>query len=405
MAARLKQYSFLILALFCAAGLILLVAYYFAQQKSEPDYLSKIDRLMFKHENEAPKVILTLPDYKPKKELVKKDSALPKEIKEVPQAPKPQAPKIEKKELTVEEVLAKVPNYEALKAEDPTQKLKYIEISENLSEKNGNMILPKIAANGKKPWSEYGVMVKVNPQFKKVGIIIKGMGFDDYSLNQIVAGMPSEVSLSFSPYGQNLKDKIVKARSQGHETYVDLLLSSHDFLKSDSGPMSMSLTITEDESLDRLYRLLNINAPIGGIIINDGIADETNQAVMQKILQEVKKRGLLMVDTVNGDGIKNIKVADLPRQKADVVIEGLFDKDKIQQKIKEAEEKALKQGQVLLAIENKPVIVMEVYNWIKSFSIPKDYETIKLEKKENKDYQEPNLPLTLVPVSNLVLEQ
>ena len=112
-----------------------------------------------------------------------------------------------------------------------------------------------------------------------------------------------------------------------------------------------------------------------------------------------------MVDTVNGDGIKNIKVADLPRQKADVVIEGLFDKDKIQQKIKEAEEKALKQGQVLLAIENKPVIVMEVYNWIKSFSIPKDYETIKLEKKENKDYQEPNLPLTLVPVSNLVLEQ
>ena len=58
-----------------------------------------------------------------------------------------------------------------------------------------------------------------------------------------------------------------------------------------------------------------------------------------------------------------------------------------------------------MAIENKPVIVMEVYNWIKSFSIPKDYETIKREKKENKNYQEPNLPLTLVPVSNLVLEQ
>ena len=137
-------------------------------------------------------------------------------------------------------------------------------------------------------------------------------------------------------------------------------------------------------------------AAIGGVIVNDGIADDDNKATLEKVLTELKDRGLLMVDAVDGDGIENIKVSTLPRQRADVVIEGIFNKDKIKEKIKMAEDIALTKGQVLLVIENKPVIVMAVYDWINSFSPQLTYEEAK-----NKEL---TLPLALVPVSNLVVE-
>jgi len=392
---KLKQYLFLALAGIGALCGVVAAGYFFAQEKSEPVYLSKIDRLMFNEKNQPPKVILTLPDYKKQQEA--KETTPPKnDINVVPEEGKPAAPAKPKKQITMEDLLLQIPNLAKLQAKEPTQTLKYLTQRDDMTEERGEIILPNISSKGKKPWVEYGKRVKVLPTFKKVAVVIKGMGFDDLSLQQISKGLPSEISFSFTPYGQNLDKKIIQARSQGHETYMDLLLSSKDFLKSDSGPMSLSLTISDEESLERLHRLIARKAAVGGVIVNDGIADEDNKAILEKVLTELKNRGLLMIDAVNGNGIDNIKIQNLPRQKADVVIEDILNQDKIKEKIKEAEDIALTKGQVLLVVENKPVIVMAVYDWINSFSPQLTYEEAK-----NKEL---TLPLALVPVSNLVVE-
>lgn len=70
-----------------------------------------------------------------------------------------------------------------------------------------------------------------------------------------------------------------------------MLLASKDFLKSDSGPMSMSLTISSDESINRLKKSLNVGAPIGGVVVNDGVADESNSEILQKLMEELKPAG------------------------------------------------------------------------------------------------------------------
>ena len=62
----------------------------------------------------------------------------------------------------------------------------------------------------------------------------------------------------------------------GHETYVDLLLSSKDFLKSDTGPLAMSITAGFEENLRRMKKSLNINAPVGGLVFQRGIVDFDN---------------------------------------------------------------------------------------------------------------------------------
>ena len=376
------------------------IGYLFADKKSEPVYLSKIDKLMFDDENKAPKFILTLPDYQPgkKNEVVEKkpEAEEPKiEIDKVPES-KPKPAKEKKKELTMDDVLATVPSVSKLGSKDPTQSLRHVNLNEKLTEINGDDRLPKISDNGKKPWIQYGKSVKVKPNFKRVAIVIKGLGFDEGALDMINKGFASEVSFSFSPYAQNSGKKIIPVRQQGHETYVDMLLASKDFLKSDSGPMSMSLTISSDESINRLKKSLNVGAPIGGVVVNDGVADESNSEILQKLMEELKTRGLLMIDAPSGNGLENISVPGLARKKANFVIEDLLDKKLINQVLKMAENMALEKGQVLIVVESKPVILTAVNDWIKTFSPQVDYKESKNTKIEK--------PLALVPVSNLVVE-
>ncbi len=389
-----KVTSYKILTVFAAAAVITLTAvgYWFADEKSEQVYLSKIDRLMFDKDNKAPKFVLTLPKPEKLKEgnqaLVSSDPA---------QAALPKAPALPESPLeTLESVIDNIPNLNQLPTQEATQKLRYIVLDEKMTESESSLILPKIAEDGRKPWDEYGKSVEIQPNFKKVALIIKGLGFDPLSMDKVVKGFASEVSLSLTPYAPDAGTKILPARQFGHETYVDLLLSSKDFLKSDSGPMSMSQTISPDEALQRLKRSLSTGAPIGGVIVNDGMADEDNFELLTLLFKELRNRGLLMIDATHGDGIDKVKMEGLPRRKADVVIDEDFRRESIKRAFARAEEIAFNKGQVVVVVDPKPVAIMEAYKWIESFSPQVSYEEAR--------NMELTKPFALVPISNLVME-
>ncbi len=392
-----KVTSYKILAAVAVAAVITLaiVGYWFADEKSEPVYLSKIDKLMFDKDNKAPKFVLTLPEPGKRQQSGGTPiiSASP-DILPLPQTPKDDAP--EPVLETLNEIIAQIPNLNQLTDQQPTQTLRYITQDEEMTEKDGVFVLPKIATDGRKPWNEYGESVSTLPNFKKVALIIKGLGFDPLSLDKVAKGLNSEVSISLSPYATDAEKKITSARQFGHETYIDLLLSSKDFLKSDSGPMSMSLTISQDEALQRLKRSLSVNAPIGGVVVNDGVADESNKELLTKLFTELKNRGLMLIDATHGDGVEQIKIEGLARRKADIVIDSDFRRNSIDKAFKKAEEIAFSKGQVVVVIDPKPIAIIEAYKWIKSFSPQVSYEEAK--------NMELTKPFALVPISNLVME-
>lgn len=375
---------------------IAIIGFLFAGKKSEPVYLSKIDRLMFDSENKSPKFVLTLPQWSKvvaaasqSKTLEIKDDAV-EALKKAPQALDSQ------KKQTLEDILSKIPNLGMLPDVPPTITLSHVMNSKGLIENKEGLTLPIISADNRKPWSEYGSTVKVMPNFKKVAIVIKGMGFDPLSLDKVSKAFNSEVSFSFTPYAQKIDERIITARQNGHETYVDVLLSSKNFLQSDSGPLSMSLTISKEEALRRFLRSISTDAPIGGVVINDGIADDDNREILIEILKELKNRGLLMIDATSGDGLSKLELQDLARRKADVVIENDYRKETIEKALRNAEYLAFEKGQVLIVADPKPVVIMELFNWIKTFSPQLSYQ-------ESKN-MELDKPFALVPLSNLVIE-
>jgi len=389
---KLEKYDKLITAFLVITAFILGIGWWFAEEKSEPVYLSKIDRLMFDKDNKAPKFVLTLPD-----KLVAKNK---NDIKEVfvdaITEEKPLAVDVNK-DFSVADLLSEMPNIFKLPIKNPTTELNKVYIDEALTEKNEDgLLLPRISDDNRKPWIEYGNFVKTQPNFKKVAIVIAGLGFDPKTTDKIAKVFDSEVSISFSPYTPNYDEIVDVARENAHETYVDLLLSSKNFMKEDSGPMSITSNLTKEAAVGRFHKTIAIPAPIGGVVIRDGVANSSNKNVLEAMLIDAKNRGLLVIDTTSGSTIDNIEIIGLARRKADIVIDRDVKKENLDDLFKKAENIAFDKGQVLIVVDPKPMIVVALYNWISSFS-----PQISYEEARNVDITK---PFALVPVSNLVVE-
>lgn len=391
---NLEKYDKLITAGLVIIAFVLGIGWWFAEEKSEPVYLSKIDKLMFDKDNKAPKFILTLPDRLTAKEKSKNEDINIDAVQQ--QAPVKQVAQ-EDQAVSLEDLLKKVPLLQNLPNKSPTQSLEHIDIEENLAERlDGGIVLPKISETGQKPWIEYGKAVNTQPNFKKIAIVISGLGFDNAAIDKIADAFDSEISLSFIPYTIKPKEAIAKSRSTGHETYVDFLLSSRDFFKEDTGPLSINVNLTKEEVFKRFYNTISSMQPIGGVIIRDGIVDSSNIQMLTDIFQEIKNRGLLIVDASLDNEIEKLKIDGLARRKADFIIHKDMTKSEIENRLKQAENLAFDKGQVLIVSDAKPVALIALYNWIKTFSPQVSYEEAK-----NVDISK---PFALVPVSNLVVE-
>lgn len=390
----LEKYDKLIVFLLVIIASVFTIGWWFAEEKSFSEYTTKIDKLMFDKNNKSPKWVLTLPD---KLVPVDKNKAEDVEI-DVFEEIVISGNKAEKEDVfSVTNLLSNIPNIFALATKKQTSKLKNISQDETLVENLPNeTFVPKISSDKLKPWVEYGNFVDVQPNFKKVAIIVSGVGFDAKTSERIYKIFNSEVSLSFSPYTVDKKSEILSARERGHETYADLLLPSKDYMKEDTGPLSLLEKMSESETKDFLYSILNTKAPIGGVVIRDGLVNKNNKSIILHLLNLLKTHGLLAVDATSSDVISSLKVNNLPRQKADIVINKDMKKDDIREVLKKAEVIAFNKGQVLIVADPKPVILVEIYKWVDTFSPQVSYEEAK-----NINITK---PFALVPISNIVVE-
>lgn len=394
MAKTLKQ-KLLILGIII--GIILFVTgigYYFAKQKSEPEFDSKIDRIMFERKNKSPKYIITLPD---KFFYSRKEEFLNEKDKKTEEQPPAAAESYEKK---LQRIMMETPHIGKLQDIEGQSPLPEVESNKELETTIEGIIVPAVSSDGEKPWIEYAMPPKdIQPNFFKVAVLINGLGLNYRMSEELIRKLPSEVGFAFSPYGRDNKAIIKLARQRGHETYADLLLASKDFLKSDSGPLSLSITASLDENKLRVYKTLSGAMPTGGIVINEGMAGEDSRPRIKDILEDVGKLGLLMIDATGEDDISKIELSGIPRRKADIVIKDDFRPETIKQQLKEAEFIAQEKGSVLIVSGMKGSAIREISEWINTFSPQLSYQQMK-----EQGIEEIERPFALVPISSTVTE-
>ena len=370
----------LIIALGVFVGLLLL------GKNADTINARKLENIAYNEDNKAPRFIIVLPE--------NQQTAEEEKASDTTNQSTDNAPKKNKTVVDTSEILQKIPLLNKLsKKEDPVA-MAVIERNAELVDANG---LPKVSEKNQKPWFFYSKEVEVLPSFYKISIVIENAGLHYKNTEIAIDTMPENVSFSFSPYAKNIEKQIINARKKGHETYADLLLFPKDLLKQDNGPLAISATKSEEENRQIYNKFLSVKAPIGGVIIKDGIVDDENPESIKKLLQNIQKRGLLMVDALKENHVAKIDVAELPRQKADIIIDSGFSKENIVKQLYEAEKIAKKQGHALIVVAPKPVALLEINDWISSFSNQDDFRKADIEIL-------PDKPFVLVPLSSVVVE-
>lgn len=93
-------------------------------------------------------------------------------------------------------VLSNMPLLIKLKPVEDAEPLKNIESDAALVEKEGDFQLPKTDGL-RKPWSEYGRKVRVQPNFFRVAVVFKNFGIDKTGAQAIMHGLPPGSFLFF----------------------------------------------------------------------------------------------------------------------------------------------------------------------------------------------------------------
>lgn len=385
----LKQQQGIIIAAVIALAAIIAVGYISASLRSEPKYRSKVDEMMFEEGNKSPKYIITLPEHQIKKNLAEEVASLEKDNKDK---------KVDDGLTVQQRVLSNVPLLAKLEPIEALKPLKIIDPEPAMQEQVGDYLLPK-ENEGHKVWAVYGQKVRVLPNFYRVAVIFKNFGIDKLASEAVTKGMPSAVSFSFSPYAIDKEKQIKDARASGHETYMDLLLPSKNYLNTDPGPLAMDITASPEELVRRVRESLSVNAPLGGMLVSTGHAGVDSISHLEKVFNEISARGLLILNSSGEETLDLIKIDGLARNKADIVIDESFRPEDIRNKLAAAEIIARNKGLVIVVAEPKPVVVREVRKWLDSFSPQMSYEELRAQ-----NIKSPERPFALVPLSNTVIE-
>jgi polysaccharide deacetylase 2 family uncharacterized protein YibQ len=147
------------------------------------------------------------------------------------------------------------------------------------------------------PWRRYARPFVVSPGQSLIGVLVTGNGLDRAVTAAAIAGLPAEVSLSFSPYAPDLADWIAAARAFGHEALIDLPLQGKDFPAHDPGPLGLLIGLNIHETARRLDAMADAGNRTIGFAGADGGALLLNDDATAAMLAEIQRLGRAFVET------------------------------------------------------------------------------------------------------------
>lgn len=158
------------------------------------------------------------------------------------------------------------------------------------------------------PWRRYAIAEPPYDGRPQIAIVIDDMGIDRTRSARAI-GLPAAVTLAFLPYSADVVTQTGRARAAGHELLVHMPMQPDDTKHNDPGPNALLLDLDKSE-LERRVRW-NLERFGGYVGVNNHMGSRfTAQVVgMEIVLDEVKSRGLLFLDSRTSAGSVGAKLA------------------------------------------------------------------------------------------------
>jgi polysaccharide deacetylase 2 family uncharacterized protein YibQ len=219
------------------------------------------------------------------------------------------------------------------------------------------------------PWRQFALATPISKGKPAIAIVIDDMGVDRRRSNRM-AGFQGPLTLSFLTYAKDLKEQGAQARSKGHELmlHVSMEPSSN---KVDPGPNVLLVGQKPELILQRLRWGLNRFDGFVGINNHMGSKFTSHVASMKVVIGELKKRGLMFLDSRTSGrtvGAKLARLAGVPYVERNVFLDHDDDVEKIKAQLKTVEKLARKRGRAVAIGHPRDATLKALEGWLSSIA-------------------------------------
>ncbi len=157
-------------------------------------------------------------------------------------------------------------------------------------------VLPRTGVDGRKPWIVYARPFDRGDPRPKIALIVGDMGLSRVATDAALRRLPPTVTLAFDAQGDAVEAWLKRARQDGYETLLSLPMEPLDFPRSDPGPNALLTSLPNADNIERLQDFLKRGAGYVGVTSLTGSRFTSDPEKLQPVLEEIGKRGLLLLD-------------------------------------------------------------------------------------------------------------
>lgn len=214
-------------------------------------------------------------------------------------------------------------------------------------------------------WQKNAVPSNVLKDKPRVALIIDDMGLDVKHSHQTM-DLPGPLTMSFMPYAKNLRAQTAYAISKGHELMVHIPMQPEN-TKLDAGPKVLKVGQAPEQFLKILDS--DLSAFGGYVGVNNHMGSKMTQDTegMALLMEELKKRGLLFVDskTISTSVAANeAKKAGVPYAVRNVFVDDEEAKGPIEGSLQHIEKLALSKGLAIAIAHPREETVKALKEWL-----------------------------------------
>jgi polysaccharide deacetylase 2 family uncharacterized protein YibQ len=236
-----------------------------------------------------------------------------------------------------------------------------------LVERTALGLLPAVAPDGRKAWQVYARPFDRADKRPRIAILLTGLGLSGAATEAAINALPGGVTLGFNPYAPKLDEWIGYARAAGHEAFLSLPMEPVDYPRVDPGPHTLLISLDRQQNVERLQWVLSRVTGYVGVVTAAGSRFTTSQGDLLPILDEIKARGLMFVDsrsTENSVAGSLAKSIGLPRAVSDLALDQQAARDAIDAKLQQLEQIARQTGVAVGLGEVYPVTIERLAQWV-----------------------------------------
>lgn len=198
----------------------------------------------------------------------------------------------------------------------------------------------------------------------RLAIVIDDLG-PAHALSVRATRLPRPVTLAILPYGERIPELVASARANGHEIFLHLPMEP---LGSENPGPNAILTGLDGPEIDRRLAWAFAQVP-GAVGVNNhmGSRATADPSAMRRVLGEVRRRGLVFVDSRTSPNSVGHGLAGrlgLAHAARDVFLDNDPAKAAILARLEEAERLARRRGQALAIGHPYPTTLAVLAQWL-----------------------------------------